>query len=121
MRRGQFEPFCFASYQILNEFTERKLETSSMQNLSRLLGMKIKAQIKPGSKKPEGLEILDDGTYLIHLKARPVEGAANTALIKFLAAEFGVKKSQVIIKTGHKSRFKYIEIEGLDNLNHEWT
>jgi len=92
-----------------------------MQNLSRLLGMKIKAQIKPGSKKPEGLEILDDGTYLIHLKARPVEGAANTALIKFLAAEFGVKKSQVIIKTGHTSRFKYIEIEGLDNLNHEWT
>lgn len=48
----------------------------------------------------------------IYLREKPVDGAANTALIKLLAAHFRVAKSCVIIKSGVSSRHKLIEILG---------
>jgi len=47
----------------------------------------------------------------VYLKAPPVEGKANAALIEFLAEHFGVKKRQVRIITGATSRRKIVEIE----------
>lgn len=46
----------------------------------------------------------------IKLAAAPVEGAANAALVAFLAEVFGVPQRQVILKQGNKSRRKVIEI-----------
>jgi uncharacterized protein (TIGR00251 family) len=46
----------------------------------------------------------------IRLAAAPVEGAANAALVGFLAEVFGVPQSQVVLKQGNKSRRKVIEI-----------
>ncbi len=51
-----------------------------------------------------------DGCYKIRLKAPPVDGRANTELIKWLAKQFGIACSDIKIKTGFTSRKKTIEI-----------
>ena len=55
------------------------------------------------------------GPQLDYLKvcitAQPVDGQANTYLIKFLAGAFGVSKRSIAIEKGEKSRFKRIRIK----------
>lgn len=50
---------------------------------------------------------------LVRLAAPPVEGAANEALVRFLARTFGRPLRDVTIVSGHKSRDKRVSIEGL--------
>jgi uncharacterized protein (TIGR00251 family) len=50
---------------------------------------------------------------LVRLAAPPVEGAANEALVEYLAQAFGRPKRDVAILSGHKSRDKRVSIEGL--------
>lgn len=65
--------------------------------------------VKPGSKK--GPLILQDGKQLtVYLHEKPIDGEANTALIKQLSKHFGVAKSCIVIKTGASSRQKLIEV-----------
>lgn len=82
-------------------------EIVTIANMSRILKIKV----TPRGSKTEILGELPDGTIRIKLAAPPVDGAANDALIKFLAHEYNLKKSQIIIKTGHTSRLKTIIIE----------
>lgn len=51
----------------------------------------------------------------VRVRARPVEGEANEALIKLLAKALGVSKSAVAIQRGGQSRTKMIDIAGLSN------
>ncbi|TSE36118.1 DUF167 domain-containing protein [Tepidimonas charontis] len=57
---------------------------------------------------------LHDGKPKIQLHAPPVDGAANDALVTFIAQRCGVPRSRVRIVHGHTSRLKCVEIEGLD-------
>lgn len=50
---------------------------------------------------------------LVRLAAPPVEGAANEALIDFLARTLGQPRRYVSIVSGHKSRDKRVSIEGI--------
>lgn len=54
-----------------------------------------------------------DRALKIRLKAPPVDGQANEALVKFLARALGVKKADVSIVAGHTSRAKTIHVTGL--------
>jgi uncharacterized protein (TIGR00251 family) len=54
------------------------------------------------------------GAILIRLAAPPVDGAANDALIAFLAQALGVPKRSVTVVGGEKSRDKRVRIDGLD-------
>ena len=54
------------------------------------------------------------GTLLVKLKAPPVDGAANQALIAFLAERLSLPKVSVLILRGHSSRTKVVQIEGLE-------
>jgi uncharacterized protein len=49
---------------------------------------------------------------LVRLAAAPVDGAANDALIAFLAEIFGRPKRDIILLSGHASRDKRIAIAG---------
>ena len=49
----------------------------------------------------------------VKLTAPPVEGAANKSCVEYLAEALGVKRSQVRLISGEKSREKLLEIEGL--------
>lgn len=55
-----------------------------------------------------------DGRPKLQLKASPVDGAANQALIEFLAQWLRLPKSRVSIQSGQQSHFKRLSIEGLD-------
>lgn len=66
--------------------------------------------IQPGAKTTEAAG-LHGGALKIKLAAPPVEGKANTALMKFLANRFDVPLSRVILKQGDKSRHKVIMIQ----------
>lgn len=48
--------------------------------------------------------------FKIYLTAPPVEGKANKTLLKILAEEFNIRKSQISIVRGARSRDKVIRI-----------
>ena len=72
--------------------------------------MKIQVSVKPNSKQ-EFVGIGDDGVYIVRVNAPPVEGKANKRVIELLAKEFGVSKSKVTLRSGHKSKIKVFEIQ----------
>lgn len=74
----------------------------------------LSVRIQPRASKNE-LIGREGGGLKIRLTAPPVEGAANEALVKFLADELGIAKSRVEIVSGHTSRDKIIRIDGLSS------
>jgi uncharacterized protein (TIGR00251 family) len=54
-----------------------------------------------------------DGALRVRLHAPPVDGAANEALVEFLADRLAVPRRGVRIVTGATSRMKTIEVEGV--------
>lgn len=55
-----------------------------------------------------------DGAFLIRLAAPPVDGAANDALVAFLADTLDLPRRNITIVAGEKSRTKRVQIVGLD-------
>ena len=53
-----------------------------------------------------------DGAILIRLAAPPVDGAANEALIAFLAATIGVPRRNIRVISGERGRRKRVAIAG---------
>jgi uncharacterized protein YggU (UPF0235/DUF167 family) len=64
--------------------------------------------VKPGSKKAPLVESGEDGRLTVYVRERAVEGKANEAALKLLAAHFGVPKSRLVITRGHASRTKVV-------------
>lgn len=50
----------------------------------------------------------------IRLTAPPVDGAANEALVRFLAEQLKVPRSAVRIESGASGRSKVVVIDGID-------
>lgn len=46
----------------------------------------------------------------VGVRSRPVGGAANSEVIKKLARHFGTSSANVVIRSGHRSKTKIIEI-----------
>lgn len=65
-------------------------------------------RVVPGAKKNFIRE--EEGRLKVYLNAPAVEGKANKALVKFLAEYFKVRKSQIEITKGLKSRDKIVNI-----------
>lgn len=72
--------------------------------------MTIQVKVIPKSSKTELAGYLPDGTWKVKVAAAPEKGKANRALCEFLAAHFGVAKSQVRIVSGETAHRKRIEI-----------
>lgn len=72
-------------------------------------GVRLAVQITPNAKKTEVIGVLDDALKL-RLQAQPIEGKANVALVKFLAAALSVPKSAVTVTHGLTNKRKLIEI-----------
>ena len=70
----------------------------------------LRVKVKPNAKASE-LSEQADGTWLAKVKAPPVDGKANEELIRLVAEHFGLRKSQVSIKSGASSRLKSVQIE----------
>ncbi len=54
-----------------------------------------------------------EGALRVRLAAPPVEGAANEALLAFLADVLGVPKRDLAITTGEHGRHKLVCVQGL--------
>lgn len=57
-----------------------------------------------------------EGRIKVRVTAKPVENAANEALVVLFAKALGVSKSSVSLKHGQTSRNKVIEILGITQL-----
>lgn len=73
------------------------------------MGRRLEVRVKPNAKVA-GLEEQPDGTWIARVKAPPVEGKANEALIALVAEHFGLRKAQVTIRIGASGRLKQLEI-----------
>ncbi len=72
--------------------------------------MKIVVQVKPNAKANE-IDKINDGEYVVRVKAPPKENKANEELINVLAEYFKVPKSRIRILKGHGSKTKVVEID----------
>ncbi|MEK7165990.1 MAG: DUF167 domain-containing protein [Patescibacteria group bacterium] len=71
--------------------------------------MKISVIAHPNSKKPRIENDLLD-TLHVYVNQPPLEGKANKAVILALAEYFQVKKGNVLLISGEKSKHKQFEI-----------
>jgi uncharacterized protein len=88
--------------------------TPKKQFRNGLTGSAITVRVAPRSSRNEIIEIMDDGTIKIRLTAAPVEGQANTALVKFLAEVLDIAASRIEIVAGQSGKDKLITITGLE-------
>ena len=65
--------------------------------------------VKPNQRFNK-VEKVGDG-YQVRLKAPAVDGKANEALIKFLSDLLDIPKSKIVLKKGHTSRIKCLDID----------
>ncbi len=70
---------------------------------------KIKVQAKAGAKENR-VEDLGGGNYRVRVKAPPVEGKANEALVAVIAEYFDVPKRAVRLCSGQTSKQKIFEV-----------
>jgi uncharacterized protein (TIGR00251 family) len=56
-----------------------------------------------------------DGVLLVRVTAPPVEGRANDAVCRTVAAALGVPARRVSVVRGHGAREKTLEVEGVDD------
>jgi uncharacterized protein (TIGR00251 family) len=73
---------------------------------------RVTVKVHPRARRSQIAGKLGDA-YKLDLAAPPVDGKANQACIRFLAALAGVAASRVRIVLGLTSRTKVIEIEGV--------
>jgi uncharacterized protein len=71
--------------------------------------VKIEVRVKTCAKF-DGVEMMDDGSYKVSVKAKPVEGKANDAVIRALAEHFGIPRSKIALVTGTTSKRKIFRI-----------
>ncbi len=74
----------------------------------------INLYVKPGSSINK-----IDGKYKdyikIRIRAKPVRGKANKALIKIIAKFLDIPKNNISIISGHKSNYKKLLVKCADN------
>lgn len=74
--------------------------------------MQISVRVKPGSKQP-GISV-ENGTVVLRVRERAVEGAANAACVRAIAQALGVAASRVTLTQGARGREKRFAIEGIE-------
>jgi hypothetical protein len=79
-------------------------------------GVTLAVRAQPGAKKTAITGVYGEGATAqlkIAVKAPPLEGRANQALIAFLAKTLGVTKNAVELKSGELSRSKVFLLRGV--------
>jgi len=73
---------------------------------------RLSLKITPGAPRDEVLGELGDAVR-IKLRAPPVDGKANDALVRFLAERLGLHASALRLVAGATGRRKVVQITGL--------
>ncbi|HVJ53511.1 MAG TPA: DUF167 domain-containing protein [Aliidongia sp.] len=79
-------------------------------------GVRLAIRLTPRAARNEldGVAAGPDGRAVLQLRlaAPPVDGAANKALIAFLADRLRVRKADITIRSGETSRLKILHLAG---------
>lgn len=75
-------------------------------------GVRLRVRVQPRASRTE-VAGLHGGAVRIRLRASPVDGAANEALVRFLADALGVPRSAVTITAGMSGRSKTVIAAGV--------
>lgn len=75
--------------------------------------VKINLRVIPRAKR-DAIEGFLDGVLRVRVTAAPQDGNANRAVVKLLAKQLGLPRSNVVLAKGARSRDKVIEVSGLD-------
>lgn len=75
-------------------------------------GVVFGLRVSPRAAKTRVLGV-HDGALKLSITAPPVDGAANKAIVDFLAKALSVPKAQVHIESGERGRSKRVRIEGV--------
>jgi len=79
-------------------------------------GLRLAVRLTPRARRTEAVGIVRDAegrvALAVRIAAPPVDGAANEALIAWLAKVAGVAKSAVSILSGHGARTKMLRLTG---------
>lgn len=79
----------------------------------------LAVRLTPGASadRIDGWDVDAEGRPVlkVRVRARPVEGEANDALIRLLAKTLGVARSAVVLQRGGQSRTKMVAVDGLSN------
>ncbi|MEH3129142.1 MAG: DUF167 domain-containing protein [Mycolicibacterium neoaurum] len=70
----------------------------------------VVVRVKPGSRKGPLVEVGDDGELTVYVPERAVDGKANEAVTKLLAAHLGVPRSRLELVSGATARVKRYRI-----------
>ncbi|MDR1305649.1 MAG: DUF167 domain-containing protein [Verrucomicrobiales bacterium] len=75
-------------------------------------GLTVSVQLTPRASRDKILKI-HNGALKIAIQAPPVDNAANTALVSFLAKTFALSKRDILIVSGHTAKRKSLALNGL--------
>jgi uncharacterized protein (TIGR00251 family) len=79
-------------------------------------GVRLAVRLTPRAahNRVDGIILGTDGRAMLQLRltAPPVEGAANKALIAFLAELLHLRKADITIRSGETARLKILDLAG---------
>ncbi len=79
-------------------------------------GVRLVVRLTPRGQRNgiDGIVLDADARPALQLRvaAPPVDGAANTALIAYVAKSIGIRKSDIKIASGERSRMKMLDLAG---------
>lgn len=79
-------------------------------------GVTLAVRLQPGAKRTSIKGIYGEATsprLNVAVRAQPIEGRANVALLEFLAEVFSLPKGAVTILSGESSRTKVVLLKGI--------
>ena len=75
--------------------------------------VRFAVRVQPRASRTEVVGV-HGGALKVRLRAPPVDGAANEALVDYLAEQLGVPRRAVRVVAGAASRAKTVEVDGAD-------
>ena len=75
--------------------------------------IKIKVKIIPNARQDKICGYLENDILKIKIKAKPIDGKANSYLIKYLSKELNIPQSYFAIIKGKTSRIKVLEVSNV--------
>jgi len=69
----------------------------------------LRIKVIPESQRNEVVEVMEDETIKVRIKAPATDGKANSELVRFFKKE--LKAKEVMIITGHTDRLKLLRIQ----------
>ncbi|PPK67555.1 DUF167 domain-containing protein [Actinokineospora auranticolor] len=75
------------------------------------MGFRFGVRVKPGARRAAVGGRWSDGALVVAVAAPAVDGKANEAVRRALAAAFGARPRDVVIAVGERGRDKVVEID----------